>query len=105
MRKNDHPTSGWQSTEKCNSVYILFGKKNMRLLLCIAITIFLSSNLCFSQINFSAETKKYIDSTDPVTVSTNVLLIHGTGGPANPHQTVIIRNGKIEWVGDDAKAP
>ena len=31
-------------------------------------------------------------------------MIDGRGNPAVPHQTVIIRNGKIDWIGDDAKA-
>ena len=65
----------------------------------------LCSNLCFSQANFSDETKKYIDYNDPVTVFKNALLIDGKGSPAKPRQTVIIRNGKIDWVGDDGKAP
>src|SRR6188474_1254957 len=75
----------------------------MKTLLSIAITICLSSNI-FSQVNFSAESKKYIDYNDPVTVFKNVLLIDGKGNAARPHQTVIVRNGKIEWMGDDAKA-
>jgi imidazolonepropionase-like amidohydrolase len=75
----------------------------MKTLLCIAMTICLLSNLCFSQVNFSAESKKYIEYNDPVTVFKNALLIDGKGSPAKPHQTVIIRGGKIEWVGDDAK--
>ena len=70
----------------------------------MTITICFSSNLCFSQVNFSDETKKYIDYNDPVVVFKNALLIDGKGNPAKPHQTVIIRNGKIEWIGDDAKA-
>ncbi|MGF2414841.1 MAG: amidohydrolase family protein, partial [Ferruginibacter sp.] len=32
------------------------------------------------------------------------LLIDGKGNAATAHQTVIISNGKINWVGDDAKA-
>jgi imidazolonepropionase-like amidohydrolase len=77
----------------------------MKALLWTAMTICLSSNLCFSQVNFSNETKKYIDYNDPVTVFKNALLIDGKGSPAKPQQTVIIRNGKIDWIGDDAKAP
>ncbi len=67
-------------------------------------TICLFSNLCFSQVNFSDETRKYIDYNDPVTVFKDALVIDGKGSPAKPHQTVIIRNGKIDWVGDDASA-
>jgi imidazolonepropionase-like amidohydrolase len=58
----------------------------------------------FSQTTFSAETKKYITFNDPVTVFKNALLIDGTGNAAKPHQTIIISNGKIDWIGDDAKA-
>jgi imidazolonepropionase-like amidohydrolase len=76
----------------------------MKALLWMAITICLSANLCFSQVNFSDESKKYIDFNAPVIIFKNVLLIDGKGSPAKPRQTVIIRNGKIDWIGDDAKA-
>ncbi|CAN5728045.1 amidohydrolase family protein [soil metagenome] len=58
----------------------------------------------FSQIKFSDETKKYIEYNDSITVFKNALLIDGKGNAAKPHQTVIISHGKIDWVGDDAKA-
>ena len=58
----------------------------------------------FSQIKFSDETKKYIEYNDSITVFKNGLLIDGKGNTAKPHQTVIISKGKIDWVGDDAKA-
>jgi len=58
----------------------------------------------FSQIKFSEETKKYIEYNDSVTVFKNALLIDGKGNAAKANQTVIISNGKIEWVGDDIKA-
>lgn len=76
----------------------------MKTLLLIALAICLSANLCFSQVTFGDETKKYIDFNDPVIVFKNALLIDGKGNPAQPHQTVIVRNGKIDWIGDDAKA-
>ncbi len=57
----------------------------------------------FSQTTFSDETKKYIEYNYPVTVLKNGLLIDGKGNAAKPHQTVIISNGKINWVGDDEK--
>ena len=79
-------------------------KQFLKALLCIAISICFSTNLCLAQVNFSDETKKYIDYNDPVTVFKNALLIDGKGNPAKPHQTVIVRSGKIDWVGDDAKA-
>lgn len=58
----------------------------------------------FAQIKFSDETKKYIEYNDPITVFKNGLLIDGKGNAAKPHQTIIISNGKIDWVGDDDKA-
>ena len=70
----------------------------------MAMTVCLLSNLCFSQVTFSPESKKYIDYNDPVTVFKNALLIDGKGNTAKPHQTIIVRSGKIDWVGDDAKA-
>lgn len=55
-----------------------------------------------SQTTFSDETKKYIEYDDSVTVFKNALLIDGKGNDAKPHQSVIISNGKIKWIGDDA---
>ena len=72
-------------------------------LLFFIVTYFLTAP-AFSQIKFSDETKKYVEYNDPVTVFKNGLLIDGKGSVAKPNQTVIISNGKIDWVGDDAKA-
>ena len=58
----------------------------------------------FSQTTFSDETKKYIEYRDSITVFKNGLLIDGKGNAAKQHQTIIISKGKIDWVGDDAKA-
>ena len=58
----------------------------------------------FTQTKFSSETNKFIDYNDLVTVFKNALLIDGTGNAPKPHQTIIISNGKIDWVGDDSKA-
>jgi imidazolonepropionase-like amidohydrolase len=55
-----------------------------------------------SQTAFSDETKKYIEYNDSVTVFKNTLLIDGKGNDAKPHQSVIISNGKIKWIGEDA---
>lgn len=54
--------------------------------------------------SFSDETKKYIEFSDDVIVIKNRLLIDVKGRAAKPQQTVIIRLGKIDWVGDDSKA-
>ena len=58
----------------------------------------------FSQMQFSDETKKYIEYNDSIIVFKNALLIDGKGNAAKPHQTIIISNGKISWIGDDTKA-
>ena len=76
----------------------------MKIAFWAATIVCLLTSLCFSQVNFSDEAKKYIEYNDPVTVFKNALLIDGRGNAAKPHQTVIIRNGKIDWIGDDAKA-
>ena len=65
---------------------------------------FFSTSFSFSQIKFSDETKKYIEYNDSVIVFKNAFLIDGKGNAARPHQTIIISNGKINWIGDDAKA-
>ena len=107
MGKNNCSTSSARfATERKNAAQVTYCSTNkfMKALLWMTMTICLSSNLCFSQVNFSDETKKYIDYNDPVTVFKNALLIDGKGNPAKPHQTVIIRNGKIDWIGDDSKA-
>ena len=57
-----------------------------------------------SQIKFSDVTKKFIEYNDSITVFKNALLIDGKGNAAKPHQTIIISNGKISWVGDDSIA-
>ena len=74
-----------------------------KLLIFFCITIFLSAS-GFSQIRFSEETKKYIEFSDSITVFKNALLIDGRGNPASPHQTIIFSRGRIDWLGDDAKA-
>lgn len=68
------------------------------------IVAYLFASPAFAQIKFSDETKKYIEYNDSITVFKNSLLIDGKGNAAKPNQTVIISNGKIDWVGDDAKA-
>ena len=57
-----------------------------------------------AQIKYSAEAKAFIDFDTSVIAFQHALLVDGAGGNAKPAQTIIIRNGKIEWVGDDQKA-
>jgi imidazolonepropionase-like amidohydrolase len=61
-------------------------------------------NLAFSQVKFSDETKNFIEYNDNIIVFKKALLIDGKGHVAKPQQTIIIINGKITWVGDDAAA-
>jgi imidazolonepropionase-like amidohydrolase len=75
----------------------------MKKILSIIITLLFSVSM-FSQIQFSNETKKYIEYNDAIIVLKNGLLIDGKGDAPKPKQTLIIKNGKIEWLGDDAKA-
>lgn len=70
----------------------------------ISILLFFYCLSTFSQIQFSNETKKYIKYNDAVIVLKNGLLIDGKGNAPKPKQTLIMKNGKIEWLGDDAKA-
>ena len=62
---------------------------------------FLSSG---AQITYSDAAKKFIDYNSPVVVFRHALLIDGTGSTPRVNQTVIIKAGSIEWVGDDNKA-
>lgn len=75
--------------------------KNIYLFLALTLLINVPA---FSQQNFSEETKKFIAHHDSITVFKNALLIDGNGGYAKAKQTIIIENGEIKWVGDDAKA-
>ncbi len=64
-----------------------------KIILYIILIAFLKAPV-FSQTTFSAETQKYIEYNDSITVFKNVLLIDGKGNDAKPHQTVIINKGK-----------
>ncbi|MDB5277996.1 MAG: hypothetical protein JWR61_2951 [Ferruginibacter sp.] len=74
----------------------------MRKIILVAILVGLFTTLVYPQTTFSDETKKYIEYNDSVTVFKNALLIDGKGNDAKPHQSVIISNGKIKWIGEDA---
>jgi imidazolonepropionase-like amidohydrolase len=49
---------------------------------------------------FSNAVRTFISVDAPIVALTNVRVIDGTGGPARPGQTLVIRNGTIEQVGD-----
>jgi len=58
--------------------------------------------LLSAQTQFSDTVRGFIKVDAPVVALTNVRVIDGTGAPARANQTVIIRNGSIEAVGDAA---
>jgi len=49
--------------------------------------------------DLAAAVRTYVTVDNPVVAITNVLVIDGTGGPAMPGQTVLIRDGMIAEVG------
>ncbi|MGD8538389.1 MAG: amidohydrolase family protein [Candidatus Aminicenantes bacterium] len=72
-------------------------------------TIFILSILCiltlhvdfFAEIpKFSRETKRYILYQSPIIALKNVDIIRGDGSPAQPDQTVLIKDGRIAQIGD-----
>ena len=71
---------------------------------CFVVIVQYLTATAFTQTTFSDETKKYIEYNDSAIVFKNALLFDGKGNAAKPHQTVVISNGKINWVGDDTKA-
>ncbi|GAB3814262.1 amidohydrolase family protein [Pontibacter rugosus] len=52
---------------------------------------------------FTPQVREYISTQAKVIALTDAKVIDGTGGPAKQHQTVILRDGKIEQVGDAKK--
>lgn len=62
--------------------------------------------LCFSGFaQPQSDRQQFIRYDAPLITLTNVRVIDGTGAPARENQTIVIRDGKIDWVGpaDDAK--
>ncbi|GHA58855.1 amidohydrolase family protein [Pontibacter akesuensis] len=53
--------------------------------------------------NFTPQVNSYIKTKANVIALTDAKVIDGTGKPAKAHQTVILRDGKIEQVGDTKK--
>jgi imidazolonepropionase-like amidohydrolase len=64
---------------------------------------FLPVLLLAQNVEFSQETRRYILYQAPVLGLTNVSVINGSGTPARPNQTVIIREGHIADIGDSDK--
>jgi enamidase len=61
-----------------------------------------AASLVSAQAQFSDAVRAYIKVDAPVVALTNVRVIDGTGAPARPNQTIIIRNGTIDRIGDSA---
>jgi imidazolonepropionase-like amidohydrolase len=66
--------------------------------LATAVTVLLSA-----QPQFADSVRGFIKVDAPVVALTNVRVIDGTGAPARANQTIIIRNGNIEAIGEVAK--
>ena len=62
----------------------------------------IAAALVSAQALFSDAVRAYIKVDAPVVALTNVRVIDGTGAPARPNQTIIIRNGTIDRIGDSA---
>lgn len=61
--------------------------------------------LCFSAFaQPQSDRQQFIRYDAPVIALTNVRVIDGTGAPAREDQTIVIRDGKIDWVGPAADA-
>ena len=55
-----------------------------------------------AQPQFSDTVRAFIKVDAPVVALTNVRVIDGTGAPARANQTIIIKGGNIEAIGDTA---
>jgi imidazolonepropionase-like amidohydrolase len=51
----------------------------------------------------SKNVQQYVRTSAPVVVLTNVRVIDGTGAPARPTQTIVLKNGVIAEIGDAAR--
>ena len=56
-----------------------------------------------AQPQFSDAVRAFIKVNAPVVALVNVRVIDGTGAPGRANQTIIIRNGNIETLGDAAR--
>ncbi len=76
----------------------------MKKLFSLTLVLCLLVSVSFSQIKFSDEVRKFIDYDASIIVLTNALLIDAKGRQAKSNQTIVVSDGRIQWVGDDAKA-
>jgi imidazolonepropionase-like amidohydrolase len=78
-------------------------KNNFTIKISFAILLLLIISFESHAQQFTKAVKDFIKIDTPVIALTDVKIIDGTGNPSKTHQTVIIRNGIIEKVGDDSK--
>lgn len=72
----------------------------MRTILLSVWMMFLTGLVCPAQVTYKDDLKIFIDYNVPVIAFTGALVIDGRGNPARANQTVIVRDGKIEAVGE-----
>ena len=68
------------------------------------ILVFLLSTLLWAQTQFSPEVKAFVTVDAAIIALTHVRVIDGTGAPPKDDQTIVIANGRIQSVGEAAKA-
>jgi imidazolonepropionase-like amidohydrolase len=68
-----------------------------------AIGVIFGAGLAAQRPQFSDQVRNFISVDAPVVALTHVRLIDGTGAPAKPNQTLIIRDGNIAEMGDAAR--
>ena len=71
----------------------------------LAATTVLATPLGAQRDSLSAAVRAYVRSDAPLVALTHVRVIDGTGAPARPDQTVVIRDGTIAAIGDDGTVP
>jgi enamidase len=69
---------------------------------CILVCVLLATAVSAQRPAFSNAVRQYIAVDDEVVAITNVRVIDGTGAPARPNQTLVVRGGRIDAVGDAA---
>ena len=80
-----------------------FGYKQNTMMIKTIILLLIMSTVCFGQ-GPQSDRQQFIRYDAPVIALTNVRVIDGTGAPAREDQTIVIRDGKIDWVGPAADA-
>ena len=77
----------------CSSVFIR----------CLCLALVAGATVAAQPPQFSNQVRGFIKTDAPVIALTNARVIDGTGAPAKPDQTLIIRSGNIAEIGDSAR--